>query len=139
MALAEIKTPTIGLSAPVSVELPVESRPPSDKDAISVPQFFRRIARFGLANEVDFAPTAATGSLTSERLPPLAHVKAPSLAVRNQIAAATKLRKSRGAKPEFSATPFIPGELFSGPAMLRSVQEIDIARPRATGKRAGRV
>ena len=74
-----------------------------------------------------------------ERLPPLAHVQAPSLAVRNQIAAAAKLRKSRGAKSEFSATPFIPGELFSGPAMLRSVQEIDIARPRAANKRAGRV
>ena len=80
------------------------------------PGQFRRIARFGLTDEVDFTPTATATIPAAERLPPLAQLHAPSRARLKDIAAAAATPRLRqNAKAEFSAAPFVPG--MSAPLM----------------------
>ena len=135
--VAGLNQPTIGLSAPISIEAPLaRSAAPSKADTLEPLPFFRRIARFGQTNEVDFAPTATTGSLAAERLPPLAHLPPASADARRQIAIAAGGKGSRKAKPELSAAPFALGKLFSGPVTLRSAApecSVRSARGRCSG------
>ena len=139
-AVAGLSQPAIGLSAPLSIQVPgAEGGAPSKADAVEPLQFFRRIARFGLTNEVDFAPTAATGSLAGERLPPLAHLAPASAAARRQIAIAAGGKGSRKAKPELSAAPFALGGVFSGPLTLRSATPDCHGRGSARGRCSGPV
>ena len=118
--VASLHQQTIGLSAPFSISVPgAEASAPSKENALEPPQFFRQIARAAPASEVDFTPTATTGSITEERLPPLAYAMAQAkrnrLEARKEIAAVAKLRKSGAGKAEFSAAPAILGGERPGP------------------------
>jgi hypothetical protein len=138
--VAGLSQPTIGLSAPLSIQVPgAEGGAPSKADTLEPLQFFRRIAGYGLTNEVDFAPTATTGSLAGERLPPLAHLTPSTAAARRQIAIAAGGKGSRKAKPELSAAPVAPGKLFSGPLILRSALPGCRVRSGAQGRCSGPV
>lgn len=104
------------------------------------PLLFRRIAQYGLSNNVDFDPTASTGA-GGERLPPLARARFSTPGLLKQISEAVRKRGGKAAPvAEFAAKAFVPGQLFEGSPALRMAGDAGLPPKRqSTGRKSGGV
>ena len=119
--VSKMHEPEVGLSgsrlgdalAAMAAATPAEPVKPAE------PLLFRRIAQYGLSNNVDFDPTASTGA-GGERLPPLARARFSTPGLLKQISEAVRKRGGKAAPvAEFAAKAFVPGQLFEGAPALR--------------------
>lgn len=116
------------------------ANPQLDARLSETPGLFRRLARFGLSDTIDFDPTASTGA-TGERLPPLARQRQARPGLLQVISAAAKQHRStKPAKPEFAAQAFVPGGLFTGLPAFRPAAAAPFGPlPAVGGRLPGRV
>jgi hypothetical protein len=133
-------TPKIGLSSsPLFDSIAAAAFPTPPAPERSGPaDTFRRIARFGLPDNVDFSPTASTNAAPAELLPPLARAMAGRQDRLKLVADAAGKRKAKApAKAEFTAKAFEPHTLSLAPPSLQSVDLSAVASFGQIGGRAG--